>query len=119
MRVSADLTALDVPAQIPSILTKRAILSQLNDIYDPLGLGTPFTVKAKMLMRRLNAEGFGWDDPVPDHERAEWRRFFTDLFNMEGITFARSTRPRDAQGHPVLIMFSDASEDAFGACAYV
>ena len=119
IREGADLTAADLPAQIPQVLTKRAILSQVNGIYDPLGLATPFTVKAKMIMRRLNAVGLGWDDPVPDNERAEWAKFFSDLFKMEKITFARSTRPSNAIGQPILIMFSDASEDAFGACAYV
>ena len=119
IREGADLMAEDVPAQIPRVLTKRAILSQVNGIYDPLGLASPFIVKAKIMMRRLNADGLGWDDPVPDNERMEWERFFTDLFKMEKIMFARSTRPVNAVGKPVLIIFSDASEDAFGACAYV
>ena len=34
-------------------LTKRAILSQVNSIYDPLGFAGPFTVRAKILMREL------------------------------------------------------------------
>ncbi|XP_068713032.1 uncharacterized protein [Montipora foliosa] len=33
--------------------TKRIILSQVNSIYDPLGLTGPFTVRAKILMREL------------------------------------------------------------------
>ena len=33
--------------------TKRIILSQVNSIYDPLGLTGPFTVRAKILMRKL------------------------------------------------------------------
>ena len=33
--------------------TKRIILSQVNSIYDPLGLAGPFTVRAKILMREL------------------------------------------------------------------
>ena len=35
------------------ILTKRIILSQVNSVYDPLGLASPLTVRAKILMRRL------------------------------------------------------------------
>ena len=34
-------------------LTKRAVLSQVNGIYDPFGLATPFTMKAKVLLQRL------------------------------------------------------------------
>ena len=38
---------------------------------------------------------------------------------MQRVTFKRSVKPNEAKGQPVLIIFSDASEDAFGACAYI
>jgi len=41
------------------------------------------------------------------------------LFVMEDIVFQRSTKPPTAIGEPSLVLFSDASEEAFGACAYV
>ena len=37
----------------PQQLTKRMLLSQINSVYDPLGLAGPFTVRAKILMRHL------------------------------------------------------------------
>ncbi|KAL9967197.1 hypothetical protein ACROYT_G025375 [Oculina patagonica] len=37
----------------PKTLTKRLILSQVNSVYDPLGLASPLIVRAKILMRRL------------------------------------------------------------------
>ena len=43
------------------------VLSQVNGVYDLLGLAIPFTVKAKILMRKLwsgNAKSLGWDDPI-------------------------------------------------------
>ena len=107
-----------MPAQIPTVLTKGMILSQVNGFYDPLGLATPYTVKAKIMMRRLNSLGFGWDDPVTEQERSQWENFFTELFKMEEVTYARSTRPQEAVVQPWLIMFSDASYDTFGTCAY-
>ena len=33
--------------ELPAALTKRSILSQINRIYDPLGLAIPYTVRAK------------------------------------------------------------------------
>ena len=56
---------------IPAQLTKRTILSQVNSIYDPLGLAGPFTVRAKMMMRQIWASNkeLGWDDPIPEDHK--------------------------------------------------
>ena len=71
-----------------------------------------------MLMRRMTIQGAGWDDPVPETDRNEWIKFFNEMFEMEKITFNRSTKPDKTVGKPVLVLFSDASKEAFGACAY-
>ena len=64
---------------MPTILTKMLILSQIYGIYDPLGLATPFTMKAKLLMRQLwNVEqkGLDWDDDIPSKLKEDWICFF-------------------------------------------
>ena len=45
----------DLRVDPPVSLTRRQALSQLNSIFDPLGLATPFTVKAKVVMRTWEA----------------------------------------------------------------
>ena len=74
-----DLCLTQLPAAIPEKLTKRQILSQVNGIYDPLGLISPFTVKAKIMLRKLWAQDqkFGWDEPIPSSFRQEWITFFS------------------------------------------
>ena len=59
--------------KIPS-LTKRMILSQINGIYDPLGLVPPFVVKAKIYLRKLWAlePKLDWDDPIPQSLFKQW-----------------------------------------------
>ena len=42
----------DLRADLPVSLTRHQALSQLNLIFDPLGLAIPFTVKAKVFLRR-------------------------------------------------------------------
>ena len=120
VRTEPDLCRRDIPDMIPAVMTKRMILSQVNSVYDPLGLAAPFVVQAKFLLRNLSKENkLDWDDAVPEGSREESVRFFANLFEMEDISFTRSTKPKDAVGEPVLVVFSDASERAFGACAYI
>ena len=93
------------------------ILSQVNSIYDPLGLAGPYTVRAKILMRKLwtYETKLDWDDPIPEEYGREWMTFFDDLPEMEKITVKR----HNAIGDPILIIFSDGSNNAYGACAYI
>ena len=37
---------------------------------------------------------------------------------MEQLSFKRCIRPSEAESDPTLVMFSDASEQAYGTCAY-
>ena len=119
VRLESDVEEDELLEKLPEVLTKRILLSQVNGVHDPLGLATPFTVKAKILLRRLNELMLDWDDSIPPEEREPWVQFFIELFEMEDIRFARSTKPDGAKGQPILIIFSDASEQAFGACAYI
>ena len=112
----------EIPQAMPAILTKRMVLSQINGIYDPLGLATPFTIKAKLLMRELWGVGgkyLEWDDDIPSSIKVKWISFFQELFEMRQLSFKRCIQPADAEGDATLIMFSDASEQAYGTCAYL
>lgn len=107
-------------SQTSTGLTKRKILSQVNSIYDPLGLASPYTVRAKILMRQLwtSETKFDWDDPISETYAQEWKMFFDDLGEMSKMTTKRCIRPFDAVGQPILILFSDGSNNAYGTCAY-
>ena len=50
-----------IPAYILLNLAKHQILSQVNGIYDPLGLISPFTVKAKIMLCKLWAQDRKFD----------------------------------------------------------
>lgn len=121
-KTGPDLTLQQFKDNIPAVLTKRMILSQINGIYDPLGLLTPFTIKAKVMMQDLwkhETKEIGWDDALSSEMRNEWNKFFIEVFEVENLSFKRCLRPNDAVGSPMLIIFSDASEQAYGSCCYV
>ena len=102
------------------------VLSQIATIYDPMGLVLPVTLKAKLLMRELikenenidNSGKINWDRPLSPTICNVWKEFFISLYDIEELTFERCFRPIDSIGNPNLVLFSDASQDAYGAVAY-
>ena len=91
-RIGPDLTKMDIPDKIPSKLTKRIVMSQLNGIYDPLGLLVPFTIKGKILMRDSWARKLDWDTELTSDEANKWINFFTEMLEVTHIKFSRSMR---------------------------
>jgi hypothetical protein len=85
VRIAPYLTECEILNSIPEVLTKRIILSQVNGIYDPLGLESPFIIRAKMILRKLSTLSLDWDAHIPDVERKDWIEFFTQLFKMERV----------------------------------
>ena len=46
--------------------TKRLILRLSATVYDPLGLISPFTIRARTILQALWGENLEWDTPVPE-----------------------------------------------------
>ncbi len=65
----------DLSQALPGTLTKRILWRVAQGLYDPLGLLCAFTIRFKIVMRRLSdeeeGERVGWDDQVPAH--VTWR----------------------------------------------
>ena len=110
-------------ADIPTILTRRMVLSQVAGVYDPLGLAVPYILAAKILMRKLCQENSNspqeWDKPLSAEDRQCWIEFFSGLFDLERLKIPRCIQPPTVSDGPILVIFSDGSNLAFGACAYV
>ena len=66
---------------IKDIFSKRSVLSTVNSIYDPLGLLTPITILAKILMRKMwvHEPKLDWDDELPESLEKEWRNILHDM----------------------------------------
>ena len=101
--------------------TKRSMLSVINSIYDPLGLITPFTIRAKIIMRMMWATGkqTDWDDKLPKNVEIPWKSFIDDMKYLNELRFPRSISVPCSYGNPSLVIFSDGSGEAYGAVAYV
>ena len=69
------------------VLTKRLVLAHVNRIYDPLGLISPFTIKAKILSRKLWTvePKLEWDDPLSGYLLIEWGKFLERISSLSDI----------------------------------
>jgi len=114
-----DLTSTMVPEAIPLSLTHRTVLEQVMRIYDPLGLLSPFLLKAKLLLRETWELKLGRDDALPEECRARWITFFQGMFELQSVDYERCLKPQGAVGKPTLVIFSDASDKAYGFSAYI
>jgi hypothetical protein len=53
--------------------TKRLILRLSATVFDPLGLISPFTIRARTILQALWGENLDWDTPVPDKFINIWK----------------------------------------------
>lgn len=103
--------------------TMRNIYKVLASQYDPLGYILPFTTRAKMLVKRLWDQQRGWDDPqLPPDLLQLWSAWEEELQSLPQVQLSRLYLPEHLT-EPVsereIHIFCDASEQAYGAVAYM
>ncbi|XP_018377833.1 PREDICTED: uncharacterized protein LOC108770661 [Trachymyrmex cornetzi] len=99
--------------------SKRAVLSVISKLFDPLGLVGPVMTTAKILMQGLWEIKTGWDDPLPDAFLNKWRTFQQSLMDVNLIRIPRIVTNISKAGRVIVHGFCDASENAYGACIYI
>ena len=85
-------------------------LSSASDLqspnqYSPLG-------------REVHVSDTYLDEDPPPAVREKWKDLFREMKELSRVEFPRSLTRADAEEPPMLCVFSDASQYAFGACAY-
>ncbi|KAL0190920.1 hypothetical protein M9458_013618, partial [Cirrhinus mrigala] len=103
--------------------TLRNIYKVLATQYDPLGWLLPYTTRAKVIIKQLWNRQRGWDDSnLPPELLQSWCTWEEELGYLPCISFPLPYVPpevgMDGVTHEVHI-FSDASEQAYGAVAYL
>ena len=103
-----------------SPVTKRQVLKQSSKSFDPLGLTSPVTVQAKLLLQTLWQQ-VSWDKPLSPEYQQLWHTLLHDLQHLNTISIPRYyLKDRMSTDEPVeLHMFSDASTKAYGAVGYL
>ncbi|XP_077282302.1 uncharacterized protein LOC143908492 [Temnothorax americanus] len=99
-------------------LTKRLVLSEVAQIFDPLGLASPVVIKAKMLLQEFWLHKLQWDEPLPSQLLSRWLIIRKELTSLRKVSLPRwyntwSTSTVEFHG------FSDVSQLAMAAVVFI
>lgn len=97
--------------------TKRAILSEIARIFDPLGLLSPLTLFAKHLIQILWTQGLSWDDTPPADICSRWLQYKSELPYLLELQLPRRILT-DSFDTCDLHGFCDASTIGYSAVVY-
>ncbi|XP_062535472.1 uncharacterized protein LOC134204708 [Armigeres subalbatus] len=115
---------IDLPSSNDTQLTKRIALSPNCSYFYPPGLVGPVITTAKLFMQALwtlkanDGNIWGWDQELPPTYKERWFNYMSQLPYLNDLRIERyilCSNPSSIQLH----FFSDASENAYGACCYI
>ena len=99
--------------------TKRNFLKKMATLFDPIGLLSPFVIRAKMFMQEMWITGTDWDDQLSDDLIRKVNSWFSELNQLQNIRIPRSLQQKKEAVKINLHTFVDASQGAYGAAVYV
>lgn len=121
--IHSDCFLFSVPPSMLAVSdpnTKRSLLSIASRVFDPMGLITPFTIRAKMLFQGLWQRRLHWEDPFDEDIAHQWRSWKSELSQLSCITIPcyfmgniQSSSSIELHG------FGDASPTVYGAAVYI
>ena len=114
-----SFSALPVPADVT--ISKRTVLSYIARLFDPLGFLAPFIISAKLIFQQLWELQIDWDDEFPNPLKGQFENWLKELGSLQEWKIPRFFATfswRDAD-EIQLHIFCDASEKAYGCCAYL
>ena len=102
----------------PVKFTKRAVLSLLSRIFDPLGLYLPSTIRFRWFFSSLISSLSKWDEPLSEDQVPRFKTLLDDHRKIGSHTLPRCICPKIKENMRIHV-FSDASSIAYGACVYL
>ncbi|XP_047499508.1 uncharacterized protein LOC125045957 [Penaeus chinensis] len=91
----------------------------VSSLYDPLGLVSSFTLPVKLVLQSLCKKGLKWDEPIPDKESKEYRKWIKNIDSLENIKVPRCLRKVQAKNAKVqLHCFADAIDSGYSVAIY-
>ncbi|XP_017468483.1 PREDICTED: uncharacterized protein LOC108360631 [Rhagoletis zephyria] len=103
---------------IEQTVTKRAVLSDIAKIFDPIGWLSPVVNAMKIFMQKLWLRGLGWDDELPNDLYNKWTEYRQNINDIQKLRIPRWLEFAD-ETSVELHGFADSSEQAYSAAIYM
>ena len=96
-----------------SKFTMRNCLAFMAELFDPLGILLPVTIRSRLFLQKMHKIGMQWNDLLPSDLLDEWNSLMEDLVLCINISFKRVVAVADFSLH----IFSDASIKSIRMCS--
>ena len=105
-------------------MTRRGLLSMSASLYDPLGFVSPISLIPKLILQTLCTLKLNWDDEIPANTAEKMLHWKSGLNGLSSLKIPRCVKFNNQLADSSvcktqLHIFSDASEKAYGAAAYI
>ena len=101
------------------VYSKRNFLKKIAALFDPIGLLSPFTDRAKMLLQDMWMVGLDWDEDLPESLALFARGWFSELCDLKKLHIPRCLQEKEKTVDTLsLHTFVESSESAYGAVVY-
>lgn len=98
--------------------TRREALQIVMSLYDPLGLASPVTVRAKQILQDAWRLGNDWDKEFDEDLAKGWTSWLRHLDNLKTVRVPRCYPGFSDAASLQIHIFVDASEMAYATAAY-
>ena len=102
--------------------TRRLILGLISSVWDPIGFLACVLLKGRRILQVLTCDKrYGWDEVISDEELEEFQEWALSLLLLETMKVPRwiGSPALGKIASTQLHFCSDASDTAYGACAYI
>lgn len=99
--------------------TKRVMLSEIAQVFDLLGILSPVTIRAKIILQDLWRAQVGWDDSIAKPLEDKFREYYLELLSLKSFSMPRCYSLFDKIVSKQIVGFCDASERAYCAVVYL